>query len=84
MVGAAVVVLLGRWLDLYVMVLPPINESSPAIGVWALGLLAGGVGFFGLALTRALQRVPVLPIGDPHLDVSLRPEAHEPEDPFLA
>ena len=84
MVGAAVVVLLGRWLDLYVMVLPPINESSPAIGVWAIGLLAGGVGFFGIALTRALRGAPLIPIGDPHLDVSLHPEAHEPEDPFLA
>jgi hypothetical protein len=71
-IGAvAAVVLLGRWLDLYLMIMPPVLGERLQIGLLEIGLFAGGVGLFGLALTRALGEAPIVPVGDPHLVASL-------------
>ena len=69
--AVAATVLVARWVDLYVMIMPPIVGEHPHIGLWEIGLLAGGVGLFGLALTRALREAPIVPAGDPHLAASL-------------
>jgi hypothetical protein len=71
----AVLLLLGRWVDLYVMILPPIVGEHSLPGLSEAGLLAGGVGLFGLALARALQCAPAVPIGDPDLAASLQYES---------
>lgn len=72
--GVAAVVLIGRWLDLYLMIMPSIVGERPHIGLWEVGLLAGGAGLFGLALTRALRAAAIVPTGDPHLAASLHYE----------
>ena len=69
--GVAAIVLLGRWIDLYLMIMPPVVGEHPHIGLWEIGLLAGGAGLFGFALTRALRDAPIVPAGDPHLAASL-------------
>ena len=73
--AVALVVLAGRWLDLYLMILPPFTGGSPAIGVWEIGLLAGGAGLFGLGLLGALRAAPMVPAGDPDLAASLHYDA---------
>ncbi len=84
LVGVALVVLIGRWLDLYLMIAPPLvklwrpapagSYLPPSIGLWEIGLFAGAVGAFGLALERVLRAAPAVPIGDPQLDESLQYE----------
>jgi hypothetical protein len=69
--GVAIVVLLGRWVDLYLMVVPGVDQS-PTIGFWEIGLLPGAAGAFGLALVAALRRAPAVPIADPDLVESLQ------------
>jgi hypothetical protein len=71
LVGVALVVLVGRWVDLYLMILPPVLGSAPSAGVLELGLTAGGLGLFLSALFRALRQAPLVPIGDPLLTESL-------------
>ena len=44
----ALTVLCGRWLDLYLMVLPPVVGSKPGFVAWDAGLLLGAVGLAGL------------------------------------
>lgn len=66
-----ILLLFGHALDLYLMVLPPFAGSKPVFGVWEAGVLAGTVGVFGLVFLRALQRAPLVPIGDPYLQDSL-------------
>jgi hypothetical protein len=73
--GIAVVLLVGRWVDLYVMILPPIVGEDPLPGVCEAGVLAGGMGLFGLVLARVLQAAPIVPIGDPDLPASLQYES---------
>ncbi len=65
------VVLLGRWLDVYLMVFPGLVGESPTFGLWELGLTLGGIGAFGLVLAAALKGAPAVPIADPELIESL-------------
>jgi hypothetical protein len=67
----AIVVLAGRWLDLYLMVFPSLVGESPTLGLWELGLTVGVIGAFGLVLANALRGAPAVPISDPELVESL-------------
>jgi hypothetical protein len=71
LVKVAVVLLAGRWLDLYLMIAPPFMGASPRIGLLEIGLMAGAVGVFALAFFAALRRAPLVPVHDPHLAESL-------------
>jgi hypothetical protein len=70
----AVVVLLGRWLDVYLMIFPAVVGGAPRIGVWEVGLTAGGIGGFGLVLVWILRGAPAVPLADPQLAESLQYE----------
>ena len=70
----AAVVLVGRWLDLYLMIFPSVVGETPRIGLWEIGLTAGGIGCFGLMLVWILRRAPAVPIADPQLNESLQYE----------
>ncbi len=67
----AVIVLLGRWLDLYLMILPPITGARLEISAWEIGPAMALVGIFGLVFFRAMRRANVLPVNDPYLAESL-------------
>ena len=69
--GVSIVVLLGRALDLYLMILPPFTGAKPVFGVWEAGVLLGTVGLFVLVFLRALRQAPLVPIADPRLQESL-------------
>lgn len=71
LVRVSIVLLVGRWLDLYLMIAPPFSLDRPRIGVWEIGLAAGLVGVFGLALISALRKAPLVPVRDPYLAESL-------------
>jgi hypothetical protein len=71
----ATVVLVGRWVDLYLMILPPIVGDRALPGPWEAGVFAAGAGLFGLAFMRALRARSIVPIGDPGLSASLRYES---------
>jgi len=64
-------ILVGRWVDLYWMTLPPFSEGVPKFGVWEIGIIAGAAGVFFLALFRALAAAPAVPLRDPLLEESL-------------
>jgi hypothetical protein len=64
-------ILVGRWVDLYWMVMPPFTEGTPTFGIWEIGIALGAAGAFFLALFRALSSAPVVPLRDPLLPESL-------------
>ena len=66
------ILLAGRWVDLWWMVMPPFSEGKPAFGVWEVGVMAGAAGVFFLAQFRSLASVPTIPVRDPYLWRSLR------------
>lgn len=71
MVKVAVVVLLGRWLDLYLQVFPSISSDAPVLGIPEIGITVGAIGAVGLVILKGLARWPLVPLKDPYLDESL-------------
>jgi len=57
----ALLVLVGRWVDLALMILPTHGEASPIPGVVDAGLLLGTLGAFVLAVFWSLRRAPLIP-----------------------
>jgi hypothetical protein len=70
----AAIVLVGRWLDVYLMIFPAVVGEAPRFGIWELGLTLGGLGGFGLALAWVLKGAPAVPLGDP--DLVIVPSVH--------
>jgi hypothetical protein len=58
----ACVVLVGRWVDLSLMVLPTQSEAVPMPGLWEIGLVVGMAGIFVCAAFFSLSRAPLVPI----------------------
>ncbi len=71
LVRVSIVLLVGRWLDLYLMIAPPFSGGRPRIGLWETGLMAGLVGVSVLGLFSALRKAPLVPVRDPYLAESL-------------
>ena len=68
------VLLAGRWLDLYLMIMPTFSPV-PRIGLWELGGAAALFGAFALAFFAALRSAALIPLRDPYLSESLHHHA---------
>ncbi len=67
--NVSVLVLLGRWLDLFLGLLPP---HSGAVGAVSIGVLTAGVlGLYWLVFCRTLAGAALVPMNDPYLVESL-------------
>lgn len=65
-------VLLGRWLDVYLMVGPSVMPQHGGIGWSEIGVLLGFAALFGAWVTRNLLAVPLVARRDPYLGEALR------------
>jgi hypothetical protein len=68
---AAVSVVAGRVLDLYLMVGPALSTGGPRFGIWELAPFVAACGLFVVVFSRAFRRAPPVPLGDPGLSTSL-------------
>ncbi len=73
----SVVVLIGRWLDLYIFVMPVTLGSQPALSIWEIGPVVGFTAFFFWFVLQKLHKVPIVPVNDPYLIESLPESATE-------
>jgi hypothetical protein len=71
----ALVVLLGRGLDLALMVLPTLPEQEPLLWILDLALLLGAGGVFCLVMFSSLSKTALVPKNDPYLVESLPPDS---------
>ncbi|MBN9657593.1 MAG: hypothetical protein J0H49_05410 [Acidobacteria bacterium] len=67
----AVLILIGRWLDLYLMILPPVTHGRAAFPWIETGMMLGAMGLFGVAFLAWFRRAPQTPVRDPMLAQSL-------------
>jgi len=67
-------VLAGRWLDLYIIVMPA-KWTSPRFGPIEIGMAAGAVGLIYFVVVRALSRAPLIPTHEPVIEAR-RGRAH--------
>jgi hypothetical protein len=70
----AVLILLGRWFDLYMQVMPS-HWKTPQFGFLELGMAAGTCGLIWLVFVRVLSRAPLVPPHEPVLEAR-RGHAH--------
>ncbi|MGE0760541.1 MAG: hypothetical protein AB7O38_26245, partial [Pirellulaceae bacterium] len=71
MLRVAGVILIGRWVDLSVMIYPPVIGDAPALGIPELATMFTGVGIVMYLLTSAFAKANPIPIHDPFLEESL-------------
>ena len=64
-------ILAGRWVDLYLMIFPPLVGDNPVFGVWEVGFMLGTGGVLFLVLFRAFRSASIVPLNDPFLAESL-------------
>jgi hypothetical protein len=66
-----ILLLIGRWLDLYLMVQPVFEADGPRFGLWEIApIVITGV-LFAVLLQRRLNSAEPIPSGDPYLSESL-------------
>ncbi|MCC7418465.1 MAG: hypothetical protein IT176_15110 [Acidobacteria bacterium] len=68
---AAGVVLLGRWLDLYLMIWPAAIAGAPHVGIGEIAPAVAAAGLLLLAFARSFASAPPVPLRDPALSASL-------------
>jgi len=71
MLKIAVVVLIGRWVDLYVMVFPPVTGNVPVFGLPEIASMMCICGLSGLLFSKAFAVANPVPKNDPFLQESL-------------
>jgi hypothetical protein len=71
MMKIAVLVLIGRWIDLYQMVFPATIGDTPVFGGWEVAAIVCGLGLFALLASRAFSSARPVPSYDPYLGESL-------------
>lgn len=71
MLKIATVVLLGRWVDLYIMMFPPVTGSTPVFGIPEVATMAGLRRLIPLLFMRFFTSVAPVPQKDPWLADSL-------------
>lgn len=70
----ALVVLVGRVVDLYLLIIPTVS-ATPFAGLAPLGAVVGGLGISVLVIGRALGASALVPLKDPYLQESLHHHA---------
>jgi hypothetical protein len=61
----AFLVLIGRWVDLCMMIMPSQSQAAPIPGLIEAGLFLGIAGLFVLAFFRSLSKASLVPLHDP-------------------
>ncbi|MFV1963916.1 MAG: hypothetical protein ACC628_00725 [Pirellulaceae bacterium] len=56
----AVVILVGRWLDLYIAIIPARDAGFPLFGFCEVGGILGTIGLFGLLMLHVLRKDSIL------------------------
>lgn len=67
----AAVVLVGRWLDVFLMVQPATGQQNPSLGIWDIGAVVAASALFVLLFVKGMKAAPPVPAGDPRLAESL-------------
>jgi hypothetical protein len=69
-----VVILIGHWLDLYLMISVGSIGPKATIGFLEVGLALVGTGFFIRTILKNLTKAPLTPVNHPFLDESIHHE----------
>jgi len=66
-----IIIMIGHWIDLFWMIMPPFMKDAPVVNIWELAPLMSAVSAFFYITFRTLSRYKLIPIHDPLLIESL-------------
>ena len=69
-----VIILIGHWLDIYIMISAGSLGAQAKIGFMEIGLALLGLGFFIRTILNNLTKAPLTPVNHPFLDESIHHE----------
>lgn len=67
----ATIILIGHWIDLYIVIMPGSVGNSASIGFLEIGLTIGYAGLFLFVIFRSLTKASLVPVNHPFLKESL-------------
>lgn len=67
-----VIILIGHWLDLFVMIMPGTMKETGSIGLFEIGMPLLYFGVFGLVVSMVLSRAPLVAKNHPYFKESLQ------------
>lgn len=79
---ACVVVLVGHWIDLYVMIFPAYDFSA-YLGLADVAILIGFASLFIQSVASGIRKRALVPVNDPYLEESLWQEPRETADSLV-
>lgn len=68
---ASIILVIGHWLDLYIIIMPTSMGDTPQLGVWEIALFAGTIALVFWVVASSLSKVSIVPKNDPYLVESL-------------
>ena len=68
------IILIGHWLDVYILVSAGSMGATASIGFLEIGLALVGAGFFIRTILKNLTKAPLTPVNHPFLDESIHHE----------
>jgi hypothetical protein len=74
MVIASVIVIIGHWIDFYLVVMPGSIGDKSGIGFLEVGLTLGFTGMFLYVVFRSLSKASLVPSNHPYFKESLEYE----------
>ncbi|MBM4169332.1 MAG: hypothetical protein FJ215_09270 [Ignavibacteria bacterium] len=66
-----IILLIGHWIDLFWMILPPFMRNGPQVGLWEIGPVAGAVAAAAYLTLRSFAKANPIPKNDPLIVESL-------------
>ncbi len=77
LVPVSIIVIIGHWLDLYLMIMPgAVGGEGSGIGLLEVGLTIGYLGIFGLITFWSLTKAPLAPQNHPYFKESMEYHTH--------
>lgn len=69
-----IVVIIGHWLDIYLMVMPGTVDVDRKFGLMEFGMFAVAIGLFGFIMLKALSKAPLIQKNHPYMDEAIHHE----------
>lgn len=71
LLGVCILLILGHWLDYYMMIMPGTIGEAAGFGIIEIGTLLGFAGLFTFSILASLSKAPLAPKNHPFLEESL-------------
>lgn len=68
---ASIILVIGHWLDLYIIIMPTSMGDTPQLGIWEIALFAGSIALVFWVVASRLSKESIVPKNDPYLVESL-------------